>query len=185
MDIPDLTRVICVVAASPLAEAHEIIAAGQVLFVGDDDIQFETLREQVLKLATEGAYAFAERRNHDFWGERGNDSAEIFCTLADDHPLTVPRFVDGLRGLVPDSFNDQMLGEMAPPTDEGAAWEQFAEFVERATRATRLRATTVDEVADGWAIRALGRSGYGYSGWISADGRAAQVERNPFGLPLG
>jgi len=181
MDIPDVTRVICVVASSPLAEVHEVIGAGEVLFVQGDGMALDTVRAAVLQLVADGAYAFAERRSHDFWGERGNDSAEIFCTVADDHPLTIERFVKSLRALVPDAFDDQMFGEMPPPVDEQTAWEQFAEFVERSTRASRLRATRVEELADGWAIDAVGRSGYGYSGWLAADGRAAEVTRNPFG----
>lgn len=180
MDLPDVVRVTCVLAHSPLAEPHEIIAAGQVILVRDDGLDLATVRRTVLGLAGEGAFTIAERRSFYFWGERGDDVAELGCTLADDHPLTVERFVKTIRDLVPDSHEDRMLGDVAPPTDVGAAWEQFAEFVERGARASRLRATSTEELADGWAIEAVGRSGYGYAGWLSADGRVAEVRRIPF-----
>lgn len=179
-DTPDLQRVILVLADSSLAEAHEIQRCAQVLLVGGDGVSATRLRAIVMELTRGGSFAISERRNFYDWGERGDDIQEIVLTCGEDSDLTVEQFVKVLSDLRSDGLDDAMLGDTPPPADADAAWDLFADVLERSARASRLRCRRIEEGASGWTIEAIGRTGYRYCGSISHDGRVVDVERSPF-----
>jgi len=179
-DTPDLQRAILVIADSSLAEAHEIQRAAQVLLVGGDGVSASQLRSTVMGLTNGGSFAISERRNFYDWGERGDDVQELVLTCGEDSDITPEQFVKVISDLRVDGLDDAMLGDTPPPADTDAAWDLFADVLERSCRASRLRCQSIEESASGWTVEALGRSGYRYLGSVSHDGRVVDVTRSAF-----